>query len=237
MSKSVALRDSAMWARAMRELPAFLDGDGLAKYFPACATGSETLTSYLLSVSHEGAGRPWATITSLAAIPLKEPLSTGYKITKTVTPLERKDPSRWSRGDLLRVRLDKQSQADRRAAERRRRGRAVSWCLGYSREFTAGVWVGNFSGEPMWNVSGLSGAAPAWAEIMSVLHRRASGRAPGPPRASPCSGTATQGPAPGARSGSSAAPSPRRRLPKPSSRPPPSLPGAPRGSPTRPGTC
>jgi penicillin-binding protein 1C len=47
-----------------------------------------------------------------------------------------------------------------------------NWCLGYSARYTVGVWVGNFSGEPMWNVSGISGAAPIWVEIMNWLHRR-----------------------------------------------------------------
>jgi penicillin-binding protein 1C len=47
-----------------------------------------------------------------------------------------------------------------------------NWCLGYSERYTVGVWVGNFSGEPMWNVSGISGAAPIWVEIMNWLHRR-----------------------------------------------------------------
>ncbi len=57
-----------------------------------------------------------------------------------------------------------------------------NWCIGYSQRYTVGVWVGNFSGEPMWNVSGVSGAAPSWLEIMEYLHRKAPGGAPRPPR-------------------------------------------------------
>jgi penicillin-binding protein 1C len=45
-----------------------------------------------------------------------------------------------------------------------------NWCVGYSRLYTVGVWVGNFSGEPMWNVSGMTGAAPLWLEIMNRQH-------------------------------------------------------------------
>ena len=45
-----------------------------------------------------------------------------------------------------------------------------NWCMGYSRRYTVGVWIGNFSGEPMWNVSGISGAAPVWVEVMTWLH-------------------------------------------------------------------
>ncbi len=49
-----------------------------------------------------------------------------------------------------------------------------NWCIGYSRKYTVGVWMGNFSGEPMWNVSGVTGAAPIWAEMMDFLHRDVS---------------------------------------------------------------
>ena len=46
-----------------------------------------------------------------------------------------------------------------------------NWCVGFSDHYTVGVWAGNFSGDPMWNVSGITGAAPAWIEIMNWLHR------------------------------------------------------------------
>jgi penicillin-binding protein 1C len=49
-----------------------------------------------------------------------------------------------------------------------------NWCVGYSRKYTVGVWTGNFSGEPMWNVSGITGAAPIWTEMMDFLHRDVS---------------------------------------------------------------
>ena len=43
--------------------------------------------------------------------------------------------------------------------------------IGATRRYTVGVWVGNFDGKPMWNVSGVSGAAPAWFEVVTRLHR------------------------------------------------------------------
>ncbi|MCU0605814.1 MAG: penicillin-binding transpeptidase domain-containing protein, partial [Desulfobacterales bacterium] len=46
-----------------------------------------------------------------------------------------------------------------------------NWCVGYSQHVTVGVWVGNFSGEPMREVSGVSGAAPIWLDLMNHLHR------------------------------------------------------------------
>lgn len=56
-----------------------------------------------------------------------------------------------------------------------------NWCIGYSERYTVGVWVGNFSGAPMWDVSGVTGAAPVWRDIMSWLHSRRPSRAPTPP--------------------------------------------------------
>jgi penicillin-binding protein 1C len=57
-----------------------------------------------------------------------------------------------------------------------------NWCIGYSNTYTVGVWAGNFSGEPMWNVSGMTGAAPIWFEIMNHLHHGAVSHPPRMPK-------------------------------------------------------
>ena len=56
-----------------------------------------------------------------------------------------------------------------------------NWAVGWSERFTVGVWVGNASGAPMWDVSGTSGAAPVWATVMQHLHAHTPSRAPQPP--------------------------------------------------------
>lgn len=56
-----------------------------------------------------------------------------------------------------------------------------NWAVGWSSRYTVSVWVGNASGAPMWDVSGSSGAAPVWAELMAYLHRREASRAPQAP--------------------------------------------------------
>lgn len=56
-----------------------------------------------------------------------------------------------------------------------------NWAIGYSQRYTVGVWVGNASGAPMWDVSGTSGAAPVWAALLNYLHRTEPSRAPAPP--------------------------------------------------------
>jgi penicillin-binding protein 1C len=53
-----------------------------------------------------------------------------------------------------------------------------NWCLGYSDRYTVGVWVGNFDGQSMWDVSGVSGAAPVWRDVMDYLHRQQPSRPP-----------------------------------------------------------
>src|SRR5262249_29766549 len=65
-----------------------------------------------LSVTHEGPGRPWVTVRANAAIPLAAPLSSGYTISRTLTGIEQRTPGQWSRGDLVRVRLEVKAQAD-----------------------------------------------------------------------------------------------------------------------------
>jgi penicillin-binding protein 1C len=56
-----------------------------------------------------------------------------------------------------------------------------NWCLGYSDRYTVGVWVGNFDGQSMWDVSGVSGAAPVWRDVMDYLHRQQPSHPPKAP--------------------------------------------------------
>jgi penicillin-binding protein 1C len=53
-----------------------------------------------------------------------------------------------------------------------------NWCIGFSDRFTVAVWVGNLEGDSMRAVSGTSGAAPVWRDVMLALHRGAPGKAP-----------------------------------------------------------
>lgn len=69
-------------------------------------------TSQVLSLHHAGSGKPWAFVTSRAALPLEKPLFAGYGIRRTVTAVEQKTPGAWQRGDSYRVRLDIDAQTD-----------------------------------------------------------------------------------------------------------------------------
>ena len=56
-----------------------------------------------------------------------------------------------------------------------------NWCIGYTSSFTVAVWVGNFEGDPMHDVSGVTGAAPVWREIVDGLQSLSHSVAPSPP--------------------------------------------------------
>ncbi|WP_294079410.1 penicillin-binding protein 1C [Sphingomonas sp.] len=53
-----------------------------------------------------------------------------------------------------------------------------NWCVGFTDRYTVGVWVGNLEGDPMRAVSGTSGAAPVWRDVMMALHADRPGKAP-----------------------------------------------------------
>ncbi len=46
-----------------------------------------------------------------------------------------------------------------------------NWTVGYTPDLVVGVWVGNAGYESMRNVTGLTGAAPIWNEVMRTLLR------------------------------------------------------------------
>ncbi len=47
-----------------------------------------------------------------------------------------------------------------------------NWTMGFTREFTVGVWVGNPDGKPMQGITGVTGAAPILHELLVYLHER-----------------------------------------------------------------
>jgi len=46
-----------------------------------------------------------------------------------------------------------------------------NWTIGYTKDYTLGVWVGNFDHQPMLKVSGVSGAGPIFTNIMLQLYK------------------------------------------------------------------
>jgi hypothetical protein len=67
--------------------PGMLTHNQLLLPWAAAPAGDKAAGKASLSVTHEGAGRPWLTVQSLAAVDLQAPLAAGYQIRKTVTPV------------------------------------------------------------------------------------------------------------------------------------------------------
>lgn len=61
------------------------------------------------------------------------------------------------------------------------KGMRDNWCIGWSDRFTVAVWVGNLEGDAMRAVSGTSGAAPVWRDVMLALHTGRPGKPPAMP--------------------------------------------------------
>ncbi len=55
-----------------------------------------------------------------------------------------------------------------------------NWTIGYTRDVTVGVWVGNFDRRPLMGSSGVTGAGPIFHAIMLAAARRAHGVLPDP---------------------------------------------------------
>ena len=58
-----------------------------------------------------------------------------------------------------------------------------NWTIGFNTRVTVGVWVGNASGSPMHNVTGITGAGPIWADVMEAAALRLGAGRPGAPPA------------------------------------------------------
>jgi penicillin-binding protein 1C len=56
-----------------------------------------------------------------------------------------------------------------------------TWTVGFTTDYTVAVWVGNFDGAPMRQVSGVTGAAPLWNRIMLHLHQQQEPKPFAPP--------------------------------------------------------
>ncbi len=45
-----------------------------------------------------------------------------------------------------------------------------NWAVGFTPEYSVGVWAGNFKGQPMEDVTGVTGAGPIFRDVFLVLH-------------------------------------------------------------------
>ncbi|WP_440114153.1 alpha-2-macroglobulin family protein [Acidovorax sp. BL-A-41-H1] len=94
--------------------PGNLKNNGM--FLPWATAAGKTGGKEQLAVTHQGPGKPWLTLQSVAAVQLKAPFAAGYTISKTVTPVEQANKSlpagQYTRGDVLRVTLEVNASAD-----------------------------------------------------------------------------------------------------------------------------
>ncbi len=68
-----------------------------------------------------------------------------------------------------------------------------NWTVGYTPDLVTGVWVGNADNTPMLRISGITGAAPIWHDVMDAALRSVAPRPfalpPGMVRETVCQGT------------------------------------------------
>ncbi|MGM9482842.1 alpha-2-macroglobulin family protein [Roseateles sp. NT4] len=65
-----------------------------------------------LHIQHQGPGAPWASVEVRAAVPLTQARFAGYRVSRSISPVQQKVAGQWHVGDILRVRLDIRAQAD-----------------------------------------------------------------------------------------------------------------------------
>jgi penicillin-binding protein 1C len=55
------------------------------------------------------------------------------------------------------------------------------WMIGYTPDYTVGVWIGNFKGDSTYGLSGAEGAGPIFKDIMNFLYKNGSPSLLSPP--------------------------------------------------------
>ncbi|TGL48888.1 peptidase [Leptospira kemamanensis] len=81
--------------------------------------GKQTVTQTLgmnpesVTVSYEGKGKPWLEWSVQSILPLKEPISSGYRIKRTWEPLQVAKQGVFSKGDTIKVKLEIDADSDK----------------------------------------------------------------------------------------------------------------------------
>jgi uncharacterized protein YfaS (alpha-2-macroglobulin family) len=107
-SVPIAGRTAAQAGGASRTLDWGVHAKGGLLSLPWPSTGAGSV-----EVTQQGSGKPWVSVQAIAAIPLKEPLRAGYAVTRSLEAVEQREAGRWSRGDIVRVKLEIDANSDR----------------------------------------------------------------------------------------------------------------------------
>lgn len=65
-----------------------------------------------VAITHEGSGKPWASLQVLAAVPATAPRANGFRVKREVLPVHQKVAGTYTRGDVLKVRIGIESDQE-----------------------------------------------------------------------------------------------------------------------------
>ncbi|GBF48695.1 alpha-2-macroglobulin family protein [Leptospira ryugenii] len=66
-----------------------------------------------LEIDYDGKGKPWVFWQASSKIPLKKPLNAGYSVNRTIQAVSQKTEGKFTRGDVIRIRLEIQADSDK----------------------------------------------------------------------------------------------------------------------------
>jgi penicillin-binding protein 1C len=136
---------------------------GLSLILGGCGTTLEELTGLFSSFAHEGKYlNPSYTQNDTAANPVTvlSPAAT-YMVNEILSKINRPDfPVNWTATDKMPKIAWKTGTSY---------GRKDAWSIGYNKNYTVGVWAGNFSGQSAADLSGTNTATPLLFKIFNTI--------------------------------------------------------------------
>ncbi|WP_089679339.1 penicillin-binding protein 1C [Catalinimonas alkaloidigena] len=137
---------------------------GLSTVLGGCGTTLEELTALYAALADQGRYRPLRTLatagddTTTAAVVSP---AASFVVTEILTQLERPDLPQREHHALRVPRIAWKTGTSY--------GRRDAWSIGYNERYTVGVWVGNFSGEGVRELTGADAATPLLFKLFNML--------------------------------------------------------------------
>ena len=141
---------------------------GLSVALGGCGVTLEELTGMYHAFAKDGMYQPFSYVNEeprndSVRICSKE---TSYMISEILSQLERPDlPNQWQNASNLPVIAWKTGTSY---------GRRDAWSVGYNNDYTIGVWVGNFSGRGVPELSGATKATPLLFKVFNAIDKTKS---------------------------------------------------------------